>query len=171
LCGTAAFGPRKSTLRVTPVTLAFSWAVLALDMSILYWREPEPPTHRPPTTAFYVGLALYALSFLLPAVNNGFQNIPGWVCAGFSAPLALGVGATPLFFLGFLNPLAIIYAGLRLYDRAVRVRIALVIAIMICILLTWVFLLILQFGIRIGHIAWIAGLLLIIDWKDLSFAG
>jgi hypothetical protein len=102
----------------------------------------------------------------LPAVNRR-EKLSGAFCAVFSV-FAIGGenGMSPFAFAGFLiNPLAIIYITLRILDRALQTQIALAIMILIAIPFTWLSLIMMQFGIRIGQVVWIAGLLLIIDWS------
>lgn len=75
------------------------------------------------------------------------------------------------FFGGLINPIAIVYISLRILDRAPRVRSGLATAILLLIALTWLSLALMQYRIRIGHIAWITGLFLMIAWSDLRFPG
>lgn len=137
-------------------------------MPVLYWREPDKP-RRLPTTFFYVGLTLYAFSFLLPAIKDSGGLHPGWTCA-WLALLACSVKEVNglAFFGGLINPVALAYIVLRILDRAPEARFLLVLAVLTFIPITWLSLITMHLGIWIGHIAWIAGLLLIIDWKDLQ---
>jgi hypothetical protein len=122
------------------------------------------------SAAFGAGIGVYLTSFFLPAVDPyKLGNIPGWACAwtAFFAPW--DKHESPLaFFGGLINPIIIAYVVLRISGRAPRVRIALESAILLCIPLTWLSLLRMHFGIAVGHIAWITGILLIISWKDFS---
>lgn len=70
-------------------------------------------------------------------------------------------------FGGLINPLAVAYVILRIDDRAPEGRWFFAIGILAFIPLTWLSLLMMHLGVRVGHIAWIAGLLLIVDWDDL----
>ncbi len=70
-------------------------------------------------------------------------------------------------FGGLLNPIAIAYTVLRIRDRAPDTRFFLAGAILAFIPLTWLSLIVMHLGISIGHVAWIAGLILIIHWRDL----
>jgi hypothetical protein len=114
--------------------------------------------------AFYVGLALYLASFLLPSVTLAGMPMVGWACALWS----LWMWAVPehssvlVIFGGLINPLAIALVVLRLRNRAHILRFALSNAVLICLPLTWLCLLNLKMGVRAGHLVWIAGLLLMI---------
>lgn len=69
-------------------------------------------------------------------------------------------------FAGLINPIAIAYAVLRIRDRAARARRFLMISVLICIPITWLSLYIFcdagDLCPYVGHVAWIAGLLLMI---------
>lgn len=69
-------------------------------------------------------------------------------------------------FGGLINPIAIVYIVMRILDRAPQGRFLLAGAILAFIPLTWLSLIMMHLGVLIGHVTWIAGLLLIIDWKD-----
>ncbi|HEV2400812.1 MAG TPA: hypothetical protein VGS27_28010 [Candidatus Sulfotelmatobacter sp.] len=69
-------------------------------------------------------------------------------------------------FGGLINPTAIAYIVLRIVDRAPDGRFFLAGAILAFIPLTWLSLIMMHLGILVGHVLWIAALLLIIDWKD-----
>jgi hypothetical protein len=117
----------------------------------------------------YVGVGLYLLSFFLPAVVDVGGPMRGWVCAWLSlwawslrepssaVPLA---GSVLAFFGGLINPLAILYAVLRGRNKAHRLRSFLHNAILLCIPFTWLSLLVLHMGVRVGHVLWITGLLM-----------
>jgi hypothetical protein len=140
-------------------------------MSILYWREPDNRDRRKrPTTTFYFGVGLFLLSFFLPAIRTEFsdRDAPGWICAwmaffGLDNKEVNGLAV----FGGLLNPIAIAYTVLRIRDRAPDTRFFLAGAILAFIPLTWLSLIVMHLGISIGHVAWIAGLILIIHWRDL----
>jgi hypothetical protein len=137
-------------------------------------RRLEPLSNFLASRGFYVGFGLYLLSFFLPAVN-WFAPMPGWLCAWMSLWAWAGGGlrdqswVVPMFagsVLGFLggliNPLAILYAVLRGRNAAVKLRRSLCTTILWCIPFSWLCLLVLKMEVRVGHIAWIAGLLLMI---------
>ena len=147
--------------------------VVVLNVSILYWRTPEiRRKRRRPTTAFYVGVGLFVLSFFLPAIRDtgaSDSGAPGWLCAlmaffGFNNEQVNGLAV----FGGLINPIAIAYIVLRIVDFAPDGRLFLAAAILAFIPLTWLSLIMMHLGILIGHVAWIAGLLLIVDWKDFQ---
>ena len=127
-------------------------------------------TSERPRAVFYTGLALYVISFFLPAVADNTGGLPGWFCAWFAFAALHGVNqVSPVaIFGGLINPVAVVYVVLRILGRARRLRIASAIAILIFIPLTWLSLIFMQLGVRIGHVLWIAGLLLMISWKDLG---
>jgi hypothetical protein len=157
--------------RVTRVTGFASVSVIALNVSILYWRTPKlQRKRRPATSAFYVGVGLFVLSFFLPAIrdlNLSDRGVPGWGCAlmaffGLNNEQVNGLAV----FGGLINPIAIAYIVLRIFDRAPDGRFFLAGAILAFIPLTWLSLIMMHLGILIGHVAWIAALLLIVNWKD-----
>jgi hypothetical protein len=121
------------------------------------------------STFFYTGMFIYVVSFFLPAVDP-IVDIPGWASA-LSALAALGnheFWSYLAFCGGLINPLVIVYIVLRIRDRAPRVRIGLASAILLFIPLTWLSLVSMKYRIEIGHVAWIAGLLLMISWTDFQ---
>jgi hypothetical protein len=117
---------------------------------------------------FWLGIAIYVLSFFLPSVNPySLGPFPGWACA-WVAFFTLGErSAESLAFFGALiNPIAIAYVVLHIRNRAPRVRVGLALAILLFIPLTWVSLVVMRFPVEIGHVAWIVGLLLMMPWAD-----
>jgi hypothetical protein len=145
--------------------------MVALDMSTLYWRDPDRKRNfRPPAKVFYLGLTLFVVSFFLPSLNqHGHDHVVGWGCAviaffGFSSE-ANGVSGLAVFG-GLINPLALVYIVLRIRDRARNVRFFLALAMVTFIPISWMSLAIMHLGILIGHVFWIVGLLLLIDWND-----
>jgi len=65
-------------------------------------------------------------------------------------------------FAGLINPLVVTYALFRFRDRAPRVQRTLSLFILVCILITWVFIHDMALGIGVGHVLWIASLFLIL---------
>jgi hypothetical protein len=133
-----------------------------------------PNAGRFPTRAvfLYFGIAIYALSFFLPAVNPyNLGGFPGWACAWLAfSTIGDGVSGSALgFFGGLINPIAITYVVLRIRNRAAHFRSALATAILLFMPLTWLSLAITQYRVEIGHVAWITGLLLMISWSDLRY--
>jgi len=134
----------------------------------------HPVGSRPPARLlsalifFRLGIAIYVLSFLLPAVNPySLGSFPGWSCA-WLAFFTLGErsAGSLAFFGALINPIAIACAVLRIRGRAPRVRIGFAIAILLFIPLTWAAMVSMRFAVEIGHVAWIAGLLLMTPWTD-----
>jgi hypothetical protein len=96
-------------------------------------------------------------------------DIAGWACVwtAFFAPWEKP--ESPLAFFGALiSSITIAYVVLRISDRALKVRVALENAVLLCIPLAWPSLVSRHFKIWVGHIAWITGILLMISWKGLS---
>jgi hypothetical protein len=67
-----------------------------------------------------------------------------------------------IIFGGVVNPLAITCAVLRSSDKLNTLRLWFSIAVLFCIPFTWLCLLTLKMGFLLGHVVWIAGLLLMI---------
>jgi hypothetical protein len=129
---------------------------------------------------FFTGLALYMLSFFLPVFRDtvGSKSIPGWRCAYvalFLWVVDLGPKTIPWLnvgyrlggFGGIVNPIAVAYLVLRLLDLARKTQRVLAALILLCILLTWVSLIILCLQDAtcpgVGHAVWVGGLLLMIS--------
>jgi hypothetical protein len=125
---------------------------------------------------FYAGVGLYVLSFFLPAVQLGDVPFRGLVCAWYALTfwrLPQAYYSQLAIFGGLINPLAALFIALRLLRHAPRVRAFLSVAIVVFIPLTWTAISRMSMGIRIGHIAWIAGLVLLLFpgsqiWPSLS---
>ncbi len=143
--------------------------------------------------ALWLGVALYVLSFGLPMVA-GFrmqgqvwqEALRGWQCA--ISLFFASLGGTwdadflnlVLRLLGFLvaliNPLAVTYVILRFVrnDRGNRQRIAF--AVMVLIVLTWIFLAVNLIGpppqrvrVGIGYVFWVVGLMLMMLRDAIRF--
>jgi hypothetical protein len=111
----------------------------------------------------YIGLTIYVASFVMPAIDIDGKAWEGWIVAWFALAPWQTQGASPLaFFGGLINPLMIAYVYLRLSNVAAKVRRFLALAILVCIPLTWLSLAQMHYGVNFGHIAWIAGILLIL---------
>jgi hypothetical protein len=91
----------------------------------------------------WIGFALYLIAYLLPSIGNPdrrpgleFHSMPGYACAFFSIIWGVAgltywggdvTGEGRRFFLSLLlpglsNPLLLVYLGLTLRRRAIRVR-------------------------------------------------
>jgi hypothetical protein len=111
---------------------------------------------------FAMGAAVYAVSFALPAVADSGDALRGWQCA-WIALMWIQEGIRGLgwaiFASGLINPLALAYIMLRVTGRARRLRRGLAILALCLIPLSWV---VIAHGLRpeIGHVAWVAGLLM-----------
>src|ERR1017187_2731246 len=112
-------------------------------------------------TTFYLGLVVYLVSFFLPAVEQP-SPMSGWMCAYLSLWAWLNKPLWMCFFAGIINPLAIAFVVLRHRNRAPKTRRVIALAVLACIPITWLFLSDMELGIRVGHVVWIAGLLLIL---------
>jgi hypothetical protein len=112
---------------------------------------------------FYAGVGFYLLSFSLPAVQFAGSPLRGWMCAWYSLDAWRIPEASRLaIFGGLINPLAALYIFLRLQHRSARLRACISVVILIFILLTWIAISRMQLGILVGHVAWIAGLMLLL---------
>jgi hypothetical protein len=100
-------------------------------------------------------------------MGGDHSGAPGWICAwmAFFGLDNKDVNGLAVFG-GLINPIAIAYIVLRIRYRAPEARFFLAGATLAFIPLTWLSLIMMHLGILIGHFAWIAGLLLMIDWKD-----
>ncbi len=118
------------------------------------------------------GLATYIISFFLPAVWWDAGYHPGWVCAllalfvwkdnfpGANASHNLGVKLT--LFGGLINLLAVAYFLLRIFGQTPRSQRAAAWAILGCMPPMWISLYLIGAIPSIGHVIWIAGLLLMV---------
>jgi len=119
------------------------------------------------------GAMTYVISFFLPAVDAEVRGtLPGWMCACASPLLFPGMfyepdGLTTLNSLlalsGLVNPLLLVYLGLLPNSGRVayRIRLAVAMVAMTLIPVTWIAFAISKEGIEIGHVLWVAGLVLL----------
>lgn len=114
--------------------------------------EPKPAT-------FYLGVGLYAVSFLLPAVDWAMP-MRGWMCACMSLIAWPHEHLWLCLFGGLINPLILFYVILRFLDGAPRLRTTLAIAVLACVPLAWLSLSDLGAVMRIGHVFWVVGIFL-----------
>lgn len=135
--------------------------MLSFAVSILYWKDPSPDRPLTPAT-FYIGFGLYFLSFFLPAIDLAGNAVPGWMCA-WMAFIGDGKYESRLaIFGGLINPIVITYIVLEVRNRAWRVRKTLALSVLAFIPITWFSLTKMDLGIRVGHVLWILGMLLIL---------
>src|SRR5205085_1260388 len=88
-----------------------------------------------------------------------------WQCAELALLLpfaAPSLGMLPLLAAGLVNPLALVYLGLRVSDASERWRYRIAFATLSLIPFSWVFLATMHLSIGAGHVAWVAGLLLML---------
>jgi hypothetical protein len=126
------------------------------------------------------GLTLFVVAFFLPAVRgtgSGPGNGPmdGWMCAYFAGAATGGIlrngpaweginvpGMMYLILSGWVNPLVGMYLVLCLWPRLVRIRVAMAVAVLLCLSATWAFLAIAKMEPLIGHYLWAGGTLMIL---------
>ncbi len=151
--------------------VVWRWLEIALNTLSyggLFWLVVRFVIRRPEAWRF--GLATYTLSFFLPALRSDNRYTPGWGCAfmamwvwnddfpGATAGYNLGVKLT--IFGGLINLLAIAYVLLRIFGQTPRTQKAVAWAILICMPPMWISLYLIGEVPSIGHVIWIAGLLL-----------
>lgn len=123
------------------------------------------------------GLMVFVLAFFLQAITlkapgSDPASERGWVCAlvaimSVGAIFKTGVGTPALQSIllpvsGIVNPLVMIYVGFSFSPRFATLRLWLAIAIMACLVSTWVFLAVAHFMPREGHVLWVLGIALIV---------
>ena len=131
-----------------------------------------------------VGMAVFVAAFFLPAVRDahapssgpGSAPMSGWMCATVAISASAGIlhlvsGTTPakdlpgilcLILSGWVNPLVVLYLLFCIWRKFVRIRRILAVAIIICFVATWIFLIKAPMVPLIGHFTWVAGALLIL---------
>jgi len=140
-------------------------------MSLRYWLAANPRAVR---LGRIIGVAVFAVAFLLPAckfvgerselINLGTYS--GWKCAEFSLMLVIipETYRSPLFLAvlgGLVNPMLVLYL-VFFRPRFGRMRRFLTWAILACLVATWIFFAMNQFLPLIGHVLWVAGILMIL---------
>lgn len=153
--------------------VVWRWLEIAFNTifySGLFWLVLVFVRRKPESWRF--GLAIYIISFLLPAVWNDGGYHPGWSCAllalfvwrddfpGATARYSLGVKLT--IFGGVINLLVIAYFLLRIFGQTPRTQKAAAWAILGCLPPMWVSLYLMGAIPSIGHAAWIVGILLMV---------
>ena len=115
-----------------------------------------------PKICLLLGIAVYAASFFLPAVRAGGESMQGYFCAWITLTAITSIReldrvtdflAIPI---GWINPLAVAYLGLRAADKRIRIGVAMVALALIPV--TWVYLAAEGIGVLIGHVLWVVGL-------------
>ncbi len=119
------------------------------------------------------GALTYVISFFLPAVDTEIRGtLPGWMCACASLLLFPAMFYEPdglltlnslLALSGLINPLLLVYLGLLPNSSRVayRIRPAAAMVAITLIPVTWIAFAISKEGIEIGHVPWVAGLVLL----------
>jgi hypothetical protein len=140
-------------------------------MSLRFWLAANPRAVR---LGRIVGVGVFAVAFLLPAckfvgerselINLGTYS--GWRCAEFSLMLVTipeTFRSTLLLAVlgGLVNPMLLLYLAF-FQPRFGRMRHILTWAILACLVATWIFFAINRFLPLIGHILWVAGILMIL---------
>lgn len=140
-------------------------------MSPRSWLRANPQAER---LGRITGLGVFAIAFLLPAckfigerselINLGTYS--GWKCAQLSLTLAIVPETYHSLLLlallgGLVNPLLALYFALY-RPRFARIRRILTWAIFACLIATWVFFAMDRFLPLIGHVLWVAGILMIL---------
>ena len=118
--------------------------------------------------ARYFGISVFLASVFPVAVSLGpGQGVPGWKCAW----LAFKLWNSPAVFGGLINPLMLIYGMLLPGSRFAGLRRGIAGAIaLVCLPMTWYFLSKARLDVEIGHVLWVAGVLLLLA-PELKGAG
>jgi hypothetical protein len=132
-------------------------------MSYTNYILPVAPGKVTPVTSRLAvfGIAIYVVSFALPAVESHDGIALGIMCAFDALWPFNDHTASPLaFFGGVINPMIATYLFFWLFGVAEELRKKIAVAIFICIPITWISIAQMDFKMLIGHWAWIAGILL-----------
>jgi hypothetical protein len=117
------------------------------------------------TVLLALGAAIYAISFALPAVSTstgGHDGLAGWQCAVIaltSVGHPSGFMTLPLFASGLVNPLALAYLLFCASGKRSLASLTIAMVTLVFVAMSW---LVIADGlaVEIGHVAWVAGLLL-----------
>jgi hypothetical protein len=131
------------------------------------------------------GFCIFVMAFFLPACHVGgsgtfAENVLGWECAKTAietmpylfqktAPYIPYYVFLAIVISGWINPLILIYLSFSLTSKHLWIHKFIAIAILICIVITWIFFSFAHFVPLIGHFLWIAGALLILAPEALFF--
>jgi hypothetical protein len=119
------------------------------------------------------GFCIFVTAFFLPAVRDAgpltsWSNIfKGWECAkiAIDAMFQKDTYESSGFLAvmsGWINPTILLYLGFSLASKFARARRILAIAVLVCMLATWIFFAVEHLVPMIGHFMWIAGALMIL---------
>jgi len=111
-----------------------------------------------------LGVVAYAVSFFLPAVflpGSGENFLSGFECAIECIAMVLFLPC------GLINPLAVAYLYCRWRNLVPRASRSLAIATLALVPLTWLVIAGFDMKARIGHVLWVAGLLLMLGPEAL----
>jgi hypothetical protein len=112
---------------------------------------------------FLAGVSVYLTSFFLPAVTEGpgTATLKGWECAWMALCALKGFGSLFLFACGLPNLLVLSYATLWISHRQKTLRRSVAFAAIGLIPASWIFMAMYQCTVLVGHVAWVAGILMI----------
>ena len=120
-----------------------------------------------------LGLGIFAAAFFLPAVRDAgpltdWSNIfKGWECAKIATTAMFqkdtyeSAGFLAVMS-GWINPMILLYLGFSFASKFARARRILAVAVLVCMLTTWIFFAVEHLVPMIGHFMWIAGALTIL---------
>ena len=139
-------------------------------MSIGSWLAAHP---RAILICQALGFCIFVAAFFLSAVRDSgpltasSSLFKGWECANIAltATFQRDTYESSGFLAamsGWINPLVLLYLGLSLAAKFGRLRRFLAVAILVCMVATWIFFAIDHLLPMIGHFLWIVGALLIL---------
>ena len=117
--------------------------------------------------ARYLGIALFAIAFFLPAVGDSAEKpFYGWQCAWFTLTLLGTVQDTAfsellVVFSAAASPIAAIWIVLAFWNKAARIRLWLAPILLAWLLAAQIFLIQASLIPLVGHYLWTIGILLI----------
>lgn len=128
-----------------------------------------------------LGICVFVAAFYLPAVRGagtgpGNGPMTGWMCAAVALAATGAIfhtaaaategkdlpGIICVILSGWVNPLMLLYLLFSIWQKFVRIRRALAVAILICFAATWFFFFKAPMIPLIGHFMWVAGALMIL---------
>ena len=117
--------------------------------------------------ARYLGIALFAIAFFLPAVGDSADKpFYGWQCAWFTLTLLGTVQDTAfsellVIFTAAASPIAAVCIVLAFWKKPARVRLWFAPILVACLLAAQIFLIQASLIPLVGHYLWTIGILLI----------